>query len=283
MQAARIATWDVRHVGPDDSLDTAISLMEEHRIRHLPVVEQTRAIGMLSDRDILLAIGWRLEVDRTVAGEKTIVGPKHVYEIMSIPALFIDPHCQAHEAARVMVEGKVHAVLLVEEGTVKGVVTSTDILEYLANSTDRDMDRPIDERMHANVRAVSRNAPLYQATRIIRENNIRHLPVLDGDTIVGIVSDRDLRRACGADAMADELARASDCPFVGASRVDDIMSGPVATLTECATLRDAARLMTTRRIGSVPVVRGGQLVGIVTDTDCLRYAAGHGDLSRPGT
>ena len=144
------------------------------------------------------------------------------------------------------------------------------------------MDRPIGERMHANVKAIRRTAPLYQATRIIHENNVHHLPVVDGDEIVGILSDRDLRRACGVEAVVDELSRASESPYIGASKVEDIMSRPVATLTECATFRDAARLMATQRIGSVPIVRSGKLVGIVTDTDCLRYAAGHAEPDRPG-
>lgn len=275
VQVARIAVWDVHHVSPDDSLDTAMSLMEAHRIRHLPVVEVNRPVGMISDRDLLLAIGWRLEVDRMPVPDSHVVGPRHVHEIMSIPALHVEPECAICDAARIMIDGRIHALPIVQEGDIKGLVTSTDLLEYVSDLPERELDCPVSERMHVNIRAISRSAPLYQATRVLRDAHIRHLPVLDGSEIVGIVTDRDLRRACGTEAVADKLARVSESLYIGASRVEDIMSGPVETLTESATFREAVRVMVTRRVGCVPIVRCGQLVGIVTDTDCLRFASRH--------
>lgn len=276
MEVADIASWDVQHVAPDDSLDKAISVMEEHRIRHLPVVDRRRPLGMISDRDVLLAVGWRLEVNRSVQPGAAGVGPNCVHQIMSIPAIRVAPDCLIEAAARTMVDGRIHALLLVQESTLAGLVTSTDLLRHIADTPDQEFDRPIAERMHVNLRAISRSAPLYLATRIIRDARIRHLPVLDGDKLVGIVTDRDLRRACGADAIADEMARESGDLYITSSKVEDIMSGPVEKLGESATLRNAARLMASRRIGCVPVVRAGQLVGIVTDTDCLRMLAQRG-------
>ncbi|MCB9853567.1 MAG: CBS domain-containing protein [Phycisphaerales bacterium] len=280
MQVANIARWDVHHVSPDDSLDKAISLMEEHRIRHLPVLEQGRPLGMISDRDILLAVGWRLEVDRAAHPGAASVGPTRVHEIMSIPAIRIAPDSSPDEAARTMIDGRIHALLLVQESALKGLVTSTDLLKHLADLPDQDLDRPISERMHVNLRAIARTAPLYQASRIIRDARIRHLPVLDSGELVGILTDRDLRRACGVDAIADEIAQETGDLYVTASKVEDIMSGPVETLSDSAKVRDAARLMATRRIGCVPVVRGGNLVGIITETDCLRLLAQRGFVDR---
>ncbi|MCA9254806.1 MAG: CBS domain-containing protein, partial [Phycisphaerales bacterium] len=273
MQVARIATWDVQHVAPDDPLDKAISLMEEHRIRHLPVLEERRPLGMISDRDILLAVGWRLEVDRSSSFGGKSVGPRWIHEIMSIPALRVEPTRRIADAARTMADCRVHALLVVEDDILRGLVTSTDLLRHMADFPDARFDRPISEKMHVNIRAVTRSAPLYQASRIIRGAQIRHLPVLDDSTLVGVVTDRDLRRACGVEAIANELAQVSGDLCVSATKVEDIMSGPVETLCEASTIRDAARLMVTRRIGCAPIVRNGNLIGILTDTDCLRLLA----------
>jgi len=92
-----------------------------------------------------------------------------------------------------------------------------------------------------------------QALKIIEEHKLRHLPVLDAeDALVGIVSEKDLLRAKSDD------------------QVEQVMTTKVITVTEYTALEDAARIMADHRISSLPVLRDGRLVGIITETDLFQ-------------
>lgn len=107
------------------------------------------------------------------------------------------------------------------------------------------------------------------ARRLLLHYGIRHLPVVDHDRVVGVVSDRDVRID---DLRLGQLANASHVEELlgGARPVADVMSTPAHTVSDDATMETAARLMLSRRISALPVVTAeGSLVGMVTTTDCL--------------
>jgi CBS-domain-containing membrane protein len=78
MRLANIMTQKIMCVSPDDSLDKAICLMDEHYIHHLPVLDHTKLVGMLSDRDLLIAVGWKLECERRPLPNSGVVGPQRI-------------------------------------------------------------------------------------------------------------------------------------------------------------------------------------------------------------
>lgn len=279
MKIGNLAQPHVVCVTPTDSLDTAITLMEEHHIRHLPVIDTGRPVGMISDRDLLLAVGWRLEVDRSFDRKKKVVGPRLVSEIMSTPALYLDPSGSPQTAARMMAEGRFHSLLVLRDSVVNGLVTSTDLLRYFAGVKDRHFDEPVESRMRASVKSIGPSTALFEASRICRDAGIRHLPVAVEGSLIGLVSDRDLRRVCGEDTVNDELAERDGRVFIGATKVMEIMTRSVQTISEDVPMRIACQKLATHQIGCLPVTRGEQLVGILTDTDCLRFAAESDDAA----
>jgi len=90
-----------------------------------------------------------------------------------------------------------------------------------------------------------------EARGLLHAHGIRHLPVVDRGRLVGIVSDRDLARAPAVVPLGD------------------VMTRRVVTASPEAPVEDAALLLVTHRIGALPVVREGALVGIFTETDAL--------------
>ena len=123
-------------------------------------------------------------------------------------------------------------------------------------------------------------APLATAVAVMRERELRHLPVVDdAGRLIGIVTDRDLRSAIFAPAFAEYLPGEtrrrlrSLATTLENLRVQDIMTWDAVTIGPAAPIAQAAAVMTSARIGCLPVVDGARLVGIVTERDTLRALA----------
>lgn len=120
------------------------------------------------------------------------------------------------------------------------------------------------DSMTRDVVTLGPEASAAEAWRLIREKNIRHLPVVDGGRLVGLVSDRDLRDASpprGSTGERDAL---------NWSRLGDLMSTKLATIHPLDTIEHAARELHDRKIGCLPVVADGELVGIITSSDMMQ-------------
>jgi acetoin utilization protein AcuB len=120
-------------------------------------------------------------------------------------------------------------------------------------------------------------APLATAVEVMRTRQIRHLPVVDDDgQLMGIITDRDLRQAMVAPALTEYLSRGARRRLHGIGqaledlRVKDAMTWVVVTTHPEATAAHAAIVMYEQRVGSLPVVKNGKLLGIVTERDLLR-------------
>ena len=116
------------------------------------------------------------------------------------------------------------------------------------------------EIMHPDPIAVTATKTLDQAYALMRERHIRHLPVLEDGRLVGVVTDRDLRLA---------TSRLAVRPFPPETQVREVMTTPVHTAQPLDPIETAARTMRELKIGCLPVVEGGELLGIVTGIDIL--------------
>jgi CBS domain-containing protein len=99
----------------------------------------------------------------------------------------------------------------------------------------------------------------------MRSAGVHHLVVTAGDTVVGVLSDRDIAPSRRKPAIPPGVV------------VEDLMSHPVATIERDQTVRKAANLMEGRTIGCLPVTDHGKLVGIITTSDLLRLLGKGGD------
>jgi acetoin utilization protein AcuB len=125
-------------------------------------------------------------------------------------------------------------------------------------------------RMTADVLTVAPTTTLGEALRITREHGIRHLPVVENSRLVGLLSDRDLRLAAPP-AWASDTDYATLRATFAEKKIADVMTAhAIISTTEITPIEDAARLMYEHRIGCLPVMRGNDLVGILTETDVMR-------------
>jgi acetoin utilization protein AcuB len=124
-------------------------------------------------------------------------------------------------------------------------------------------------------------APVATALAVMQQKRVRHLPVVGDDgRLAGLITDRDLRSALFAPALADHLSAGMRWHLRRATRaleelrVGDAMTWDAVTTHPDAALAQAAAVMLEARVGCLPVVEHGGLVGIVTERDVLRALAG---------
>ena len=130
----------------------------------------------------------------------------------------------------------------------------------------------IAELMQTKVVRISTDDTLRIVQEIMELGSVRHLPVVRRGELVGVVSQRDLLKASLSNVMG--LPAEEQSLFLEGVRIEEVMSAPPVSIESDATVQQAARLMAGRKIGCLPVVDAGELVGIVTETDVLEYFAG---------
>lgn len=136
----------------------------------------------------------------------------------------------------------------------------------------------VDRVMTPNPITATTATSLRKALELLETHRIRHLPVVQGKRLVGIITDRDIRQMLPSSlSVPEELERFRT--WGARVKVGDVMTRQVISVTPDTRTQKAARLMVERRIGCLPVLRGSTLVGILTTVDLLRALAG-GDRSR---
>ena len=129
-----IMTRDVATLGVNDELSLADDIMKLGRIRHLPVVEEGRLVGIISQRDLFKAslasaMGFGEKAKREFM--KTVA----VKEVMVDKVITTTPEASIAEAGRVMLEKKIGCLPVIEKDNLVGLITETDILRHYVEST----------------------------------------------------------------------------------------------------------------------------------------------------
>jgi len=125
------------------------------------------------------------------------------------------------------------------------------------------------ERMSRNPVTITSDMPITDALRVMRQNQVRKLPVLDQDgEMVGIVSEKDLLYA--SPSPASSLSIYEMHYMLSRLNVTELMTTDVITISPDIPLEEAARIMTDNKIGGLPVMEDGKLVGIITETDIFK-------------
>ena len=106
------------------------------------------------------------------------------------------------------------------------------------------------------------------ADDVMRLGRVRHFPILDGGRLVGVLSHRDLLAAAASSLLQLEWGTARD--WLAKIRIGAVMSTTLHTVAPSRDVRDAVDLMLRHKVGCLPVVEDDRLVGLVSETDCLR-------------
>jgi len=124
------------------------------------------------------------------------------------------------------------------------------------------------EWMTQNPLTLTEDEVVKTAVTLVLRNRIRHLPVLQDDRLVGIVSDRDLKRALPSVVAGSSPEEYQN--FMSSTKLKEVMTADPVTCTPDTDVKDVVRQFVENKIGAIPVVDEGRVVGILTQTDAMR-------------
>lgn len=126
----------------------------------------------------------------------------------------------------------------------------------------------VGERMSQPVITTAPHIPIAEALNIMRQQNIRRMPVLESGKLVGIITNHDLLNASPSPATSLSIWEINY--LLSKITVKDVMTAKVLTVQEDTPIEEAARVLADNKIGGLPVMRGQELVGMITETDLFK-------------
>lgn len=270
MQINEVMTRSVITASPAMSLALAQRLMADHRVRHLPVVQEGQLAGLVSDRDIRQALPSPMTI--LTPSERTYkLGTLTIAMCMTREVVTMPPEADVVQGMRQLLAGPYGCIPVLAGKQLVGIVTAIDVLRgVLMALGSKAARRPIRTYMQYAPLTGRPDDLVSQAQHRMHNTDVHHLPIVAADgMLLGLLSDRDLRQA-GASTLPP-LSRYEAPLQLMTMLVKDIMRTDVTTVGSEATLADAGQLMLEHKIGCLPVLHHDRtLVGIVTVTDLLR-------------
>ncbi|HIH61547.1 MAG TPA: CBS domain-containing protein, partial [Methanobacteriales archaeon] len=198
----KIMTRKVKYITPKDSITDAVKKMLKYNIGALPVVNhEKKLVGIVSERDFVFLM----------AG---VLNDEIVADHMTENLITTTPGTPIEGASKIMVRNQFRRLPIVgeerktphpEKEKLVGIVTSTDILEFLGsnrvfdtiktNSAEEALNTPVNEIMEKKVVTINSTSTLGQLYKIMAENDIGGVPVVDYEELLGIITESDLLRA----------------------------------------------------------------------------------------
>ena len=193
----------------------------------------------------------------------------HVADVMTQNVITVSEDDTVLSATLVMSEHNISSIIVLQNGSVSGIVTEDDILESVVELNKNLEDTLIKDVMVTDIISTTSQTPVSRAGRVIRDKAFEILPVIDDDKLVGVLSRTDITGALGS---------------LGYFRVvSDAMTKDVISVTTKDYVKDAVDLMAKNQISSVLVMNGDVIVGIFTEKDLIQKVVSKaGDHSKIG-
>ncbi len=123
----------------------------------------------------------------------------------------------------------------------------------------------VKSRMTANPYTIAFNSPINEVVELMREHDLKRVPVVDGEKVVGVLTHSDLQKVSPTKATTLSIYELNY--LLSKMKVSDAMTKNAITISPDALLEEAALLMRENRIGTLPVVENNKIVGIITESD----------------
>ncbi|CEL25741.1 CBS domain-containing protein [Methanobacterium formicicum] len=250
-------------VDKDQNIHDALKLMKKHKISRLPVINtnqnnQKELVGIITEKDIALRLG---------SSKYGNLAPSHfhVSTVMTPQPVIAQEDQTLASAAKTMLENKIGGLTVMDSGQITGMITKSDFLETCQGRPFTEIT--VKERMKTSVTTIGPQDRLVHARRIIIDQGIGHLPVMEDGHLQGMITAKDIALAMMSfrKVVPDKYKPARIRNLL----VEDVMVQNVKTLTEETPVSQAAQMMLDANFSGMPVVEEEQMTGILTKTDFL--------------
>ncbi|KAA1243320.1 CBS domain-containing protein [Aquimarina sp. RZ0] len=129
---------------------------------------------------------------------------------------------------------------------------------------------PVSSIMTSDVITLNNTDTLEKAEQLFKNHNIRHIPVVNGAQIIGMLSYSDLLRISFADAIGDD-EQEIDTVVYNMFTIEQVMAKSLVTVDPNTTIKEVAEILSTKEFHALPVVDNKALIGIVTTTDLINF------------
>jgi len=238
-----VMSKDVATICPDEIVISAAKIMSDKKISCLVVVDNGNVAGIITETDMLRRVGDKgKEIYHTKLGR-----------IMSSPVESVPPDLSVLEASKIMGVKHIKRLPILKDGKLAGIVTQTDLVRAL---TSYGLWRDISEIMSRDIAGIQRNASVAEASKIMTSRKISCIIVMDGDDVVGVLTEKDL--------LGRVVALQRD---PANTRVEDVMSFPVTSVPPAFSVFSASKVMEEMNIRRLVIMKDKHLCGVVTQAD----------------
>jgi CBS domain-containing protein len=279
MNVVDIMSSPVYIINADEPVSHARKLILRHRIGTLPVLNEGKMVGIVTESDISNRLAQAEPLWR-----RRPIDQIPIKLLMTETVITIYPEASITQAATLMLENGIHNVPVVKNGNIVGIVTRTDLMRYVAENTGK-MNTKIHNLMTEDVISVHRHHTINHVIDEMNRNEIARVIVKDDDgKPVGYISRKSLALSLLTDNEGDlstkniKMVRRSSPGGQKTYRyvkqmpvtAEDIMVSPVISIDVNENISAAAKKMIEEGLTGLPVSDGEDIVGILSRTDIMR-------------
>ena len=274
-----IATRDVISIPPSKSIKDTAKVMMEHEFRRLPITDpgSGKLLGIVTVMDILDFFGGGKKFDiieKKYQDNFLAAINEPVKEIMTRDLITVSKKASIGETLEVMLGNQLGAIPIVDGDELAGIVTERDIALSLAGVAGKDI---VQDYMSPKVFTTTPGTSLGDACKIMVRNGLRRIPIVGGEAdiskaakkLLGILTSTDVIRYINAKELFDHLNSNLASDVLEKTKISDIMAKDPITVESTMTIGELCELFSEENIGGVPVVKGDDVIGIITERDVL--------------
>lgn len=256
MKVKEIMTTDVISVDKDVDVKYVMKLMKKHDITKIPVLEEKILIGLITDSNLALKLG-------AIRTRGIPASRLHASSVMDKDINVVTLEEDVSKILRSVGEPGPTLLCIVDNNKkLVGVVTKADLLPVVKG------DQLIEEIMKKQVFTVSPDDRVIHARRILIDESIGRLPVVNNGILIGIISDIDIANALAV--IKKSFPQGKQKHHLEELIVNDVMKSPVISINYDNTISDAAEVMMKSGFGCLPVIKNEKIIGIISRTDLLK-------------
>jgi CBS domain-containing protein len=255
MKVKDVMTTDVIYVDKDVDMKYVMKLMKKHNITKIPVVEDKKPIGLITDSNLAIKLG-------AIRTRGVPAARLHASSVMDKNIIIIDAYDKVEDILTSVGEPGHTMLFVVENDFIVGVITKANLLHLVESK------KPVEEIMNQKIITISPDDRIIHARRQMIDEGIARLPVVNNGILIGIISDIDIAFALEKIKKSFPLGRQKH--QLEELLVNDAMTAPAISIESDKTVAEAATTMREHHVGCLPVLKNKKIIGILSRTDLLK-------------